>query len=190
MRGNFSHRLILLRCPPKAMRPSMQALVGMHVAECDWKKSKLHWFSHLPSFHHSIHERFNSVSGRVSSGNGSSLVVSSYPFLFQPRPQSRASFVPPSFLGKNREVYTREPQGHLTWPKVTSNLKLSAGDQYALTAKVIKGNIFSSQSVATLTDTIVPVAKLLSPLTHVSIFRCIGLNYAKHAEETNMPTPK
>ncbi|KAF8935238.1 hypothetical protein EDD21DRAFT_67247 [Dissophora ornata] len=94
------------------------------------------------------------------------------------------------FLGKDGKVYTGEPQGPLTWPKATSNLKLSAGDQDTLTAKVIKGDIFSSQSAATVTDTIVPVAKLLSPIAHVPIFRCIGLNYAKHAEETNMPIPK
>lgn len=30
----------------------------------------------------------------------------------------------------------------------------------------------------------------MSPLAYVPSFRCIGLNYAKHAAETNMPIPK
>ncbi|KAF9086405.1 hypothetical protein BGX23_008910 [Mortierella sp. AD031] len=97
------------------------------------------------------------------------------------------------FLGKDGEVYTGEPQSPLSWPKAVANLKSTAGDQegQALTAKVITGDIYSpSASSVTVTETVVPVAKLLSPLAHVPVFRCIGLNYAKHAEETKMPIPK
>ncbi|KAG0289493.1 hypothetical protein BGZ98_003810, partial [Dissophora globulifera] len=93
------------------------------------------------------------------------------------------------FLGKDGKIYTGEPQAPLAWPRASANLRSSAGDQDSLTAKVIEGDIFSPSST-TVTDTIVPVAKLLSPLAHVPIFRCIGLNYAKHAEETKMPIPK
>ncbi|KAF9096151.1 hypothetical protein BGX29_008695 [Mortierella sp. GBA35] len=97
------------------------------------------------------------------------------------------------FLGKDGKVYTGEPQSPLSWPKAVANLKSTAGDQeaQALTAKVITGDIYSpSASSVTVTETVVPVAKLLSPLAHVPVFRCIGLNYAKHAEETKMPIPK
>ncbi|KAF9934746.1 hypothetical protein BGZ65_003618 [Modicella reniformis] len=92
------------------------------------------------------------------------------------------------FLGKDGRIYNGEPQAPLAWPKASANLKPSAGEQDTLTAKVIKGDIFS-KSATTVTDTVVPVAKLLSPLSHVPIFRCIGLNYAKHAAETKMPVP-
>ncbi|KAF9339430.1 hypothetical protein BGZ91_005923 [Linnemannia elongata] len=93
------------------------------------------------------------------------------------------------FLGKDGKVYTGEPQSPMTWPKASANLKASAGDQTSLTAKVITGDIYSP-SASSVTETVVPVAKLLSPLPYVPVFRCIGLNYAKHAEETKMPIPK
>ncbi|KAF9898354.1 hypothetical protein BX616_004139, partial [Lobosporangium transversale] len=97
------------------------------------------------------------------------------------------------FIGKDGKVYTGEPQGPLTWPKLiaASGSKPSLDNvNHAdnLSAKVIKGDIFSSASE--VSDTVVPVAKLLSPLAYVPIFRCIGLNYAKHAEETKLPIPK
>ncbi|KAF9943414.1 hypothetical protein BGZ75_005453 [Mortierella antarctica] len=93
------------------------------------------------------------------------------------------------FLGKDGKVYTGEPQSPLSWPKAVASLKATAGDQDHLTAKIITGDVFS-RSASSVTDTVVPVATLLSPLTHVPIFRCIGLNYARHAEETKMPIPK
>ncbi|KAG0236279.1 hypothetical protein BGX31_004014 [Mortierella sp. GBA43] len=92
------------------------------------------------------------------------------------------------FLGKDGKVYHGEPQAPLAWPKATANLKSSAGEQDTLTAKVVVGDIFS-RSTTTVTDAVVPVARLLSPIPYVPIFRCIGLNYAKHAEETKMPIP-
>jgi len=114
------------------------------------------------------------------------------------------------FLGKDGKIYHGEPQGALTWP----HLKSRSGGSGAsldndtivadLKAKVIVNSnaskdktsaeatpldIFSPESW-TVTDKVVPVARLLSPLGHVPTFRCIGLNYAKHAEETKMPIPK
>ncbi|KAF9124747.1 hypothetical protein BGW39_007929 [Mortierella sp. 14UC] len=97
------------------------------------------------------------------------------------------------FLGKDGKVYTGEPQSALAWPKATASLNPNAGDQVnndtPLSAKLITGDIYSPSSTS-VTDTIIPVAKLLSPLAYVPSFRCIGLNYAKHAEETKMPIPK
>ncbi|KAF9158003.1 hypothetical protein BGX21_005151 [Mortierella sp. AD011] len=97
------------------------------------------------------------------------------------------------FLGKDGKVYTGEPQFPLTWPKIrtASDLKQPTGADFSnnnLTAKILSGDVFSLTS--SVTDTVVPVAQLLSPLPRVPIFRCIGLNYAKHAEETKMPIPK
>ncbi|KAF9351692.1 hypothetical protein BGX26_010354 [Mortierella sp. AD094] len=97
------------------------------------------------------------------------------------------------FLGKDGKVYTGEPQSPLTWPKIrtASDLKHPTGADFSnnnLTAKILRGDVYSLTS--SVSDTIVPVAQLLSPLPHVPIFRCIGLNYAKHAEETKMPIPK
>jgi len=48
-------------------------------------------------------------------------------------------------------------------------------------AKVITGDIYGSHTV---TERVVPVAKLLSPIQPTNII-CIGLNYKKHAAETN-----
>ncbi|KAG0208540.1 hypothetical protein BGX28_000544 [Mortierella sp. GBA30] len=89
---------------------------------------------------------------------------------------------------KDGKIYTGEPQSPLTWPKAGASLKATAGDQDSLTAKLVSGDVFSRSS--SVTNTVVPVARILSPLAHVPVFRCIGLNYAKHAEETNMPIPK
>ncbi|KAG0047334.1 hypothetical protein BGZ83_007585 [Gryganskiella cystojenkinii] len=112
------------------------------------------------------------------------------------------------FLGKDGKIYHGEPQGPLTWPHPTRSgpgSGSSVESSKELTAKVIvntssKDNnnnaattsldIFSPSSSWTTTEKIVPVQKLLSPLSHVPTFRCIGLNYAKHAEETKMPIPK
>ncbi|KAF9198068.1 hypothetical protein BGZ49_001223 [Haplosporangium sp. Z 27] len=81
----------------------------------------------------------------------------------------------------------------LVWPRIrnASDLKSSStspafSDLIDLNAKIIVGDTFSSS----VTEKVVPVAQLLSPLSHVCVFRCIGLNYAKHAEETKMPIPK
>lgn len=59
----------------------------------------------------------------------------------------------------------------------------------AKSARVISGDIFGAHKVE---DKVVPIAKLLSPLAPeaVSTARFLGLNYRKHAIETNMPVPK
>ncbi|TPX40141.1 hypothetical protein SeLEV6574_g06760 [Synchytrium endobioticum] len=55
-------------------------------------------------------------------------------------------------------------------------------------ARVIIGNPLGRQY--RVTDQVVQVEKLLTPLQRVPIFVCIGLNYRKHAEETKMPIPE
>ncbi|PON21621.1 fumarylacetoacetate hydrolase [Trichoderma gamsii] len=56
-------------------------------------------------------------------------------------------------------------------------------------ARIIEGDIFGKYHV---TDEEVGVRLLLSPLaqSQVKTVRCLGLNYAKHAKESNMPEPK
>lgn len=52
-----------------------------------------------------------------------------------------------------------------------------------LHAKVISGgDIFATDGTTVVTDEIVPVNRVLGPLTQedVPILRCVGLNYAKH----------
>ena len=49
----------------------------------------------------------------------------------------------------------------------------------------LRGDIFASPEVTTESA---QVAKLLAPIAPVSIL-CIGLNYRKHAEETNAKVP-
>lgn len=56
-------------------------------------------------------------------------------------------------------------------------------------ARIITGDIFGKHDV---TDNIADIRLLLSPLApeHVRTVRCLGLNYAKHAEESHLPLPK
>lgn len=54
-----------------------------------------------------------------------------------------------------------------------------------LKAKVIAGNdLFDESGSTCVTDEIVPVERLLSPLAaeEVPILRCVGLNYTKHSK--------
>ncbi|ODQ67070.1 fumarylacetoacetate hydrolase family protein [Nadsonia fulvescens var. elongata DSM 6958] len=57
-------------------------------------------------------------------------------------------------------------------------------------ARLIKGSVLSGEY--TVTDSILDIKKLLSPLSsnEIPTVRCIGLNYLKHAIETNFPIPK
>ncbi len=59
----------------------------------------------------------------------------------------------------------------------------------AKSARIIHGDIFGKHHV---TDQVADIRLLLSPLApaHVGTVRGIGLNYADHAKETNMPEPK
>lgn len=188
------------------MRPSLQAMVRTTIKN-DLAKPRQPLHCHYTHYSlalviQSTHSGFtiflfqrneNSVPGRVSSGKkvslDSLLVCTLFPSLFTNLAIDAFPFVLDRFLGKDGKVYTGEPQAPLTWPKAVANLKSSAGDQTSLTAKVITGDIYSP-SASSVTETVVPVAKLLSPLAYVPVFRCIGLNYAKHAEETKMPIPK
>ena len=57
-----------------------------------------------------------------------------------------------------------------------------------LQARVITGDdIFDTSGATKVTDEVVTVKKLLGPLTvaEVPLFRCIGLNYAKHSTALN-----
>ncbi|KAH6604686.1 hypothetical protein Trco_006393 [Trichoderma cornu-damae] len=56
-------------------------------------------------------------------------------------------------------------------------------------ARIVEGDIFGKYNV---TDQEVGVRLLLSPLaqSHVRTVRCLGLNYSRHAKESNMPEPK
>ncbi|KAK2600220.1 hypothetical protein QQS21_005016 [Conoideocrella luteorostrata] len=56
-------------------------------------------------------------------------------------------------------------------------------------ARMITGDIFGKHNV---TDQIIDIRLLLPPLdpAHIKTVRCLGLNYADHAKETNMPQPK
>jgi hypothetical protein len=58
-------------------------------------------------------------------------------------------------------------------------------EETKLQAKVIKGDdIYDTSGGTVVSDEVVTVKKLLGPLTQseVPIFRCVGLNYAKHSE--------
>lgn len=60
----------------------------------------------------------------------------------------------------------------------------------ALKAKLIEGDIFNANH--NVTENAIDIRKLLSPLAMEDIrtVRCLGLNYAQHAKESNMPIPK
>ncbi|KAL1919550.1 uncharacterized protein VTP21DRAFT_2243 [Calcarisporiella thermophila] len=80
------------------------------------------------------------------------------------------------FLAPDGQVYHGQPilkSGH--FPKDISGLK----------ANVIVGDIYTDAKV---TERVVQVEKLLAPIVP-TIFRCIGLNYRKHAAETKMELP-
>ncbi|KKZ64724.1 hypothetical protein EMCG_09396 [[Emmonsia] crescens] len=83
------------------------------------------------------------------------------------------------FLSKDGRIYYGDPL-----------LAAHATDiSHATTARLITGDIFHSP---TLTSTTKPISRLLSPLAQkdISSIRCLGLNYAQHAAEANMPVPK
>lgn len=75
--------------------------------------------------------------------------------------------------------------------KIIRYESLTGGIGYALqrpdgTAKRIAGDIFGEYQA---TDEAVAVRRLLAPVLPTAIF-CIGLNYRRHAEETNSPIPE
>jgi 2-keto-4-pentenoate hydratase/2-oxohepta-3-ene-1,7-dioic acid hydratase in catechol pathway len=58
----------------------------------------------------------------------------------------------------------------------------------AKSARVIRGAPFANY---TITDQVADIRLLLSPLSRddIKTVRCLGLNYAQHARESNMPIP-
>ncbi|KXH65878.1 fumarylacetoacetate hydrolase [Colletotrichum salicis] len=56
-------------------------------------------------------------------------------------------------------------------------------------ARIVTGDIFGRHDV---TENVADIRLLLSPLApeHVKTVRCLGLNYANHAKESNMAIPK
>ncbi|KJZ76579.1 hypothetical protein HIM_03915 [Hirsutella minnesotensis 3608] len=83
------------------------------------------------------------------------------------------------FLARDGRIY----YGDAILPGGTSDIARSAR------ARIINGDVFGKHHV---TDQVVDIRMLLSPLapSHVGTVRCLGLNYADHAKETNMPEPK
>ncbi|CAK7210870.1 hypothetical protein SBRCBS47491_000924 [Sporothrix bragantina] len=83
------------------------------------------------------------------------------------------------FLSKDGRIY----YGDALLPRGVSDIA------QATQARVVRGSIFGQHTV---TDEIVDVRTLLSPLApeDVRTVRCLGLNYALHAQESKMPMPK
>ena len=78
------------------------------------------------------------------------------------------------FVGEDEATHYGEP---IIPDQADIDAMLAAG---RLQAKLIKGHIFDEEGI--VTDTVVSVAKLLSPLAcdDVPIMRCVGLNYIDH----------
>ena len=83
------------------------------------------------------------------------------------------------FLAHDSQIYYGSP----ILPPQSTNISL------ARTAHIVTGDIFSSYTVTSRTARIVRLLPPLSP-TQIRTVRCLGLNYANHAKESNMPIPK
>ncbi|CAK7245292.1 MAG: hypothetical protein STHCBS139747_006868 [Sporothrix thermara] len=83
------------------------------------------------------------------------------------------------FLAKDGRVY----YGDALLPRGVSDIA------QATQARVVRGSIFGAHTV---TDEIADVRTLLAPLApqDVRTVRCLGLNYALHAKESNMAMPQ
>ena len=84
------------------------------------------------------------------------------------------------FVGVDNVIYFGEPLGI-----DEDNTVNTLFENDALEANVIAGDVFSLSAV--LTDKVVKVAQILSPLSveQVPIIKCIGLNYRGHSKHTN-----
>lgn len=82
------------------------------------------------------------------------------------------------FLAKDGRTY----YGDAILPRGTTDIGK------ARQARIISGDIFGAHRV---TDDVVDISRFLSPLApeHARTVRCLGLNYRRHAEETNSPIP-
>ncbi|GAO15960.1 uncharacterized protein UV8b_02471 [Ustilaginoidea virens] len=83
------------------------------------------------------------------------------------------------FLARDGRTY----YGDAILPNGTTDISKSKS------ARIITGNIFGNHSV---TDQVADIGRLLPPLdpSLVKTVRCLGLNYADHAKETNLPQPQ
>lgn len=81
------------------------------------------------------------------------------------------------FVGADNKTYFGEPL--LATAETTVDKLFENG---TLEAKIITGDVFSSDAV--VTDEVVKVSQLLSPvsLEQVPIIKCIGLNYKAHSK--------
>ncbi|KAK2750256.1 hypothetical protein FQN55_002401 [Onygenales sp. PD_40] len=82
------------------------------------------------------------------------------------------------FLAKDGRTY----YGDAILPPGTTDISKSTH------ARLITGDIFGTHA---LTAHTLPISRLLSPLsrTDLKTVRCLGLNYAQHAAESNLPIP-
>jgi hypothetical protein len=81
------------------------------------------------------------------------------------------------FVAADGKTYNGEPI--VAAAEVTVDKLLENG---TLEAKVITGDVFSSE--AAVTDQVVKVTQLLAPLTkeQIPIIKCVGLNYKAHSK--------
>jgi 2-keto-4-pentenoate hydratase/2-oxohepta-3-ene-1,7-dioic acid hydratase in catechol pathway len=83
------------------------------------------------------------------------------------------------FLARNGKVY----YGDAILPQGVTDISA------AKKARIVTGDIFGKHEV---TDHVADIRLLLAPLAFedVKTVRCLGLNYALHAKESNLPIPK
>lgn len=75
---------------------------------------------------------------------------------------------------------------HLGQPKGTDDIALALENGSQVQCQEILGDIYNGK----VTDTVLTIDKILSPLERTGAIRCTGLNYLDHANETKMPIPK
>lgn len=75
---------------------------------------------------------------------------------------------------------------HLGQPRTSDDIALALEKGTQVSALEISGDIFDGK----VTDKVLTVEKLLSPLETTGAIRCTGLNYVDHANEAKMPIPK
>ncbi|KAI1852339.1 hypothetical protein JX265_006389 [Neoarthrinium moseri] len=83
------------------------------------------------------------------------------------------------FLAKDGRVY----YGDAILPRGVTDISKTKK------ARILRGDIFGKHEV---TDQVADIRLLLAPLAleDVKTVRCLGLNYEKHAKESNLPIPK
>ncbi|CAG8537741.1 7477_t:CDS:2 [Acaulospora morrowiae] len=86
------------------------------------------------------------------------------------------------FIGEDGEIHQGQP--------IDTSGTWSDADVTKLSVKLISGDLF--KGTAKVTNDVMRVKKLLAPLdsSQVPIIRCVGLNYKRHAKETNKQIPQ